>query len=67
MNRGRHGEKIIETHIEKYSPVSSIIERVKNEMKSDIVLRKRVEDLPEKIIKSQRQTCPKQTIAESGR
>ncbi|MCK5342323.1 MAG: transposase [Candidatus Heimdallarchaeota archaeon] len=42
--------------IEKYSTVSSIVERVKFEMKVDKELKKRVQNLAEKIIKSQRQT-----------
>ncbi|SPD73394.1 conserved hypothetical protein [uncultured Desulfobacterium sp.] len=42
--------------IEKYSTVSSIVERVKHEMNSDKKLRNRVQALYEKIIKSQRQT-----------
>ena len=42
--------------IEKYSTVSSIVERVKYEMKVDKGLKKRVQDLAEKIAKSQRQT-----------
>jgi len=42
--------------IEKYSTVSSIIERVKYEMKADKRLKKRIQDLSEKITKSQRQT-----------
>ena len=42
--------------IEKYSTVSSIVERVKYEMKVDKGLKKRVQNLAEKIIKSQRQT-----------
>ena len=43
-------------YIEKYSTVSSIIERVKNEMKQDKGLKERIEALAEKITKSQRQT-----------
>jgi putative transposase len=42
--------------IEKYSTVSSIVERVKYEMKADKGLKKWVQDLAEKITKSQRQT-----------
>ncbi len=42
--------------IEKYSSVSSIVERVKYEMKADKVLKKRIQDLADKITKSQRQT-----------
>ena len=42
--------------IEKYSTVSSIVERVKYEMKADRRFKKRVQDLNEGIIKSQRQT-----------
>ncbi len=42
--------------IEKYSTVSSIVERVKYEMKADKVLKKRIQDLADKISKSQRQT-----------
>ncbi|MCJ7687336.1 MAG: hypothetical protein MUO68_23905 [Desulfobacteraceae bacterium] len=42
--------------IEKYSTVSSIVERVKNEMKADKGLKKRIQNLAEKITKSQRQT-----------
>ena len=42
--------------IEKYSTVSSIIERVKHEMKVDKGLKKRIRNITEKIIKSQRQT-----------
>jgi putative transposase len=42
--------------IEKYSTVSSIVERVKYEMKVDKGLNRRVHDLTEKIVKSQRQT-----------
>jgi chromosomal replication initiation ATPase DnaA len=42
--------------IEKYSTVSSIVERVKREMKADKVLKKRIQDLADKISKSQRQT-----------
>jgi hypothetical protein len=42
--------------IEKYSTVSSIVERVKYEMKVDNGLKKRVQNLAEKITKSQRQT-----------
>jgi hypothetical protein len=42
--------------IEKYSTVSSIVERVKDEMKVDNGLKKRIQNLAEKIIKSQRQT-----------
>ncbi len=42
--------------IEKYSTVSSIVERVKREMKADKVLKKRIQDIADKITKSQRQT-----------
>ncbi len=42
--------------IEKYSTVSSIVERVKYEMKVDKSLKKRIQDLADKITKSQRQT-----------
>jgi len=42
--------------IEKYSTVSSIVERVKYEMKVDKGLKKRIQNLAGKIIKSQRQT-----------
>ncbi len=42
--------------IEKYSTVSSIVERVKYEMKVDKGLIKRVQNQAEKITKSQRQT-----------
>ena len=42
--------------IAKYSTVSSIVERVKHEMKINKGLKKRVEDLTETITKSQRQT-----------
>lgn len=42
--------------IDKYSTVSSIVERVKHEMNIDKGLKNRVESLYEKIIKSQRQT-----------
>ena len=42
--------------IEKYSTVSSIVERVKYEMKADKFLKKRIQDLVDKISKSQRQT-----------
>jgi len=42
--------------IEKYSTVSSIVERVKYGMKADKGLRSRIQSLAEKIIKSQRQT-----------
>jgi hypothetical protein len=41
--------------IEKYSTVSSIVERVKHEMKNDMGLKSRVQTLYEKIDKSQRQ------------
>jgi len=44
--------------IEKYSTVSSIVERVKYEMKVDNGLKKRVQNLAEKITMSQRQTLP---------
>lgn len=43
-------------HIEKYSTVSSIVEKVKYEMKIDKGLKKRVLNLAIKIINSQRQT-----------
>jgi len=39
--------------IEKYSTVSSIVERVKREMKADKVLKKQIQDLVDKISKSQ--------------
>jgi len=42
--------------IEKYSTVSSIVEKVKSEMKVDKGLKKRVKNLITKIINSQRQT-----------
>ncbi len=42
--------------IKKYSTVSSIVERVKYEMKADRRLKKRIQDLAENITKSQRQT-----------
>ncbi len=42
--------------IEKYSTVSSIVERVKNEMKADKKFKNRVQDLADTITKSQRQT-----------
>ncbi len=42
--------------IEKYSTVSSIVERVKYEMKVDMRLNRRIRDLAERITKSQRQT-----------
>ncbi len=42
--------------IEKYSTVSSIVERVKDEMKVDKGLKKRIQNLAGKIIMSQRQT-----------
>jgi putative transposase len=42
--------------IEKYSTVSSIVEKVKYEMKGDKGLKKRVQDLAQKIANSQRQT-----------
>ena len=42
--------------IEKYSTVSSIVERVKHMMKTDRGLKKRIENLTESIIMSQRQT-----------
>ena len=38
----------------KYSTVSSIIERVKREMKADKVLKKRLQDLADKITKRSR-------------
>ena len=43
-------------HIEKYSTVSSIVEKVKYEMKVDKGLKKRVQNLAAKIANSQRQT-----------
>ena len=42
--------------IEKYSTVSSIVERVKYEMKMDKEFKKRVKNLVGKTTKSQRQT-----------
>ena len=42
--------------IQKYSTVSSIVERVKNEMKANKGLKTRTQNLAEKITKSQRQT-----------
>ena len=39
----------------KYSTISSIVERVKHEVKTDKVFRKRIQDLIDKISKSQRQ------------
>ena len=42
--------------IEKYSTVSSIVERVKNEMKADKGFKNRIQTLADKITKSQRQT-----------
>ena len=42
--------------IEKYSTVSSIVERVKHEMKVNKNLKKRIQGVADKIIKSQRQT-----------
>ncbi len=42
--------------IEKYNTVSSIVERVKYEMKADKRLENRIQNLAEKITKSQRQT-----------
>ena len=42
--------------IEKYSTVSSIVERVKNEMKTDKGFKNRIQTLADKITKSQRQT-----------
>ena len=42
--------------IDKYSTVSSIVERVKYEMNSNKIFRKRVETLKERITMSQRQT-----------
>lgn len=41
---------------DKYSTVSSIVERVKNGMKADKGLKNRIQNLAEKITKSQRQT-----------
>jgi hypothetical protein len=41
--------------LKKYSNVSSIVERVKYEMKADKGLKKRIQDLAENITKSQRQ------------
>jgi len=43
-------------HIEKYSTVSSIVEKVKYEMRVDKGLKKRVQNLAAKITNSQRQT-----------
>ena len=40
--------------IEKYSTVSSIVERVKHEIKTDKEFRKRIQNLAEEITKSQR-------------
>ncbi len=42
--------------IEKYSTVSSIVERVKYEINVVKGLNRRVKDLTEKLLKSQRQT-----------
>jgi len=42
--------------IEKYSTVSSIVEKVKYEMKADKKLRNRIQDIADKILMSQRQT-----------
>ena len=42
--------------IAKYSTVSSIVERVKHEMKTDKVFKKRIQNLADKMSKSQRQT-----------
>ena len=42
--------------IKKYSTVSSIVERVKNEMIVRKGFKKRVEEIADKVIKSQRQT-----------
>jgi len=42
--------------IEKYSTVSSIVERVKYGMKVDKGLKNRIQDIADKITKSQRQT-----------
>ena len=42
--------------IEKYSTVSSIVERVKNEMKADKGFKNQMQIVAEKITKSQRQT-----------
>jgi len=42
--------------IEKYGTVSSIVERVRYGMKADKGLEKRIQDIAEKITKSQRQT-----------
>jgi chromosomal replication initiation ATPase DnaA len=42
--------------IEKYSTVSSIIERVKKEIPRDNIFKKRVDHLIVKVVKSQRQT-----------
>ena len=42
--------------IEKYSTVSSIVERVKYGMKTDKGLKNLIQDMAEKITKSQRQT-----------
>jgi hypothetical protein len=44
------------TPFEKYSTASSIIERVKYEMKADKGLKRRMQKLTEKITKSQQQT-----------
>jgi len=45
-----------EVGIEKYSTVSSIVERVKYGMKGDKGLKKRIQNIAEKITKGQRQT-----------
>jgi len=42
--------------IDKYSTVSSIVERVKYGMKADRRLKNRIQDIAENITKSQRQT-----------
>ena len=46
----------ISFEIEKYSSVSSVIERVKNEIRKDKNLKKRIDSLTAKLTKSQRQT-----------
>ena len=47
------GEKL---GIEKYSTVSSIVERLENEMKTGKGFKNRIQNLDEEITKSQRQT-----------
>jgi putative transposase len=42
--------------IEKYSTVSSIVEKVKREMRTDEDLKKRIKEIADKIIKGQKQT-----------